>query len=57
MKEFAEKGLEARIEDIAEIAGANRRMAYYYFGSKRGSILRLWKLPISSWSRSSKRLT
>ena len=39
MKEFAEKGLEARIEDIAEIAGANRRMAYYYFGSKEGLYL------------------
>jgi TetR/AcrR family transcriptional regulator len=39
MQEFAAKGLEARIEDIAEIAGANRRMAYYYFGSKEGLYL------------------
>ncbi|MDB5405270.1 MAG: TetR family transcriptional regulator [Rhodospirillales bacterium] len=39
MEEFAAKGLEARIEDIAEIAGANRRMAYYYFGSKEGLYL------------------
>jgi TetR/AcrR family transcriptional regulator len=39
MREFAAKGLDARIEDIAEIAGANRRMAYYYFGSKEGLYL------------------
>lgn len=39
MKEFAAKGLEARIEDIADMAGANRRMAYYYFGSKEGLYL------------------
>ncbi len=40
MKEFAAKGLDAaRIEDIAEQAGANRRMAYYYFGSKEGLYL------------------
>jgi AcrR family transcriptional regulator len=39
MEEFAAKGLDARIEDIAEIAGANRRMAYYYFGSKEGLYL------------------
>lgn len=39
MKEFAAKGLEARIEDIADIAGANRRMAYYYFESKEGLYL------------------
>jgi AcrR family transcriptional regulator len=39
MAEFAAKGLDARIEDIAEMAGANRRMAYYYFGSKEGLYL------------------
>jgi AcrR family transcriptional regulator len=39
MREFAAKGLDARIEDIADIAGANRRMAYYYFGSKEGLYL------------------
>ncbi len=40
MKEFAAKGLDAaRIEDIAALAGANRRMAYYYFGSKEGLYL------------------
>lgn len=40
LKEFAAKGLDAaRIEDIAEQAGANRRMAYYYFGSKEGLYL------------------
>jgi TetR/AcrR family transcriptional regulator len=33
---FAEKGLDASIEDVADAAGANRRMAYYYFGSKEG---------------------
>lgn len=40
MREFAAKGLDAaRIEDIAGMAGANRRMAYYYFGSKEGLYL------------------
>lgn len=40
LKEFAAKGLDAaRIEDIADMAGANRRMAYYYFGSKEGLYL------------------
>jgi TetR/AcrR family transcriptional regulator len=39
LKEFAAKGLEGRVEDIAEMAGANRRMAYYYFGSKEGLFL------------------
>ena len=39
MQEFAAKGLDARIEDIAEMAGANRRMAYWYFGSKEGLYL------------------
>ena len=39
MEEFAAKGLDARIEDITEMAGANRRMAYYYFGSKEGLYL------------------
>src|SRR3974390_1681015 len=40
MQEFAAKGLDAaRIEDIADQAGANRRMAYYYFGSKEGLYL------------------
>jgi AcrR family transcriptional regulator len=37
--EFAAKGLDARIEDIADMANANRRMAYYYFGSKEGLYL------------------
>ena len=40
LMEFAAKGLDAaRIEDIADQAGANRRMAYYYFGSKEGLYL------------------
>lgn len=39
ISEFAAKGLEARIEDIADMANANRRMAYYYFGSKEGLYL------------------
>ncbi|MDF2116026.1 TetR family transcriptional regulator [Roseiarcaceae bacterium H3SJ34-1] len=39
ISEFAARGLEARIEDIADIANANRRMAYYYFGSKEGLYL------------------
>jgi AcrR family transcriptional regulator len=39
MQEFAAKGLDARIDDIVEMAGANRRMAYYYFGSKEGLYL------------------
>jgi AcrR family transcriptional regulator len=33
--EFAEKGLAgARVDAIAEQSGANKRMLYYYFGSK-----------------------
>src|ERR1700750_3430024 len=33
--EFASKGLAgARVDVIAEQAGANKRMLYYYFGSK-----------------------
>jgi TetR/AcrR family transcriptional regulator len=33
--EFAEKGLAgARVDTIAEQSGANKRMLYYYFGSK-----------------------
>ena len=39
MEEFAAKGLDARVEDIADKAGANRRMAYYYFTSKEGLYL------------------
>ncbi len=39
MQEFAEKGLDARIEDISDASGTNRRMAYYYFGSKEGLYL------------------
>jgi AcrR family transcriptional regulator len=40
MDEFAARGLpDARIEDIALRAGANRRMIYYYFGSKDGLYL------------------
>jgi AcrR family transcriptional regulator len=39
-EEFAARGLkDARIEDVAERAGANRRMIYYYFGSKDGLYL------------------
>ncbi len=39
-EEFAARGLkEARVEDVAERAGANRRMIYYYFGSKHGLYL------------------
>ena len=35
--EFADKGLAgARVDTIAEQAGANKRMLYYYFGSKEG---------------------
>src|SRR6201999_1068343 len=33
--EFAHKGLAgARVDAIAEASGANKRMIYYYFGSK-----------------------
>jgi len=39
MEEFAAKGLDGRVEDIAELAGANRRMVYFYFGSKEGLYL------------------
>ena len=39
-EEFAARGLpDARIEDVAARAGANRRMIYYYFGSKEGLYL------------------
>ncbi len=42
MEEFAARGLpEARIEDVAMRAGANRRMIYYYFKSKEGLYLLL----------------
>ncbi|MFI5014954.1 MAG: TetR/AcrR family transcriptional regulator [Hyphomicrobiales bacterium] len=35
--EFAQKGLAgARVDAIAEASGANKRMIYYYFGSKEG---------------------
>ncbi|MGX1101373.1 TetR/AcrR family transcriptional regulator [Amorphus sp. MBR-141] len=38
--EFGARGLDAaRIEDIAAQAETNRRMAYYYFGSKEGLYL------------------
>jgi len=40
MEEFAARGLpDARIEDVALRAGANRRMIYYYFGNKEGLYL------------------
>ena len=39
MQEFADKGLDARVEDISDAVGTNRRMAYYYFGSKEGLYL------------------
>jgi AcrR family transcriptional regulator len=33
--EFAERGLAgARVDNIAEVAGANKRMLYYYFNNK-----------------------
>jgi AcrR family transcriptional regulator len=39
-EEFASKGLAgARVDVIAEQAGANKRMLYYYFGSKDGLYL------------------
>lgn len=38
--EFAHKGLAgARVDVIADRAGANKRMLYYYFGSKEGLYL------------------
>ena len=40
MGEFAERGLGgARIDGIAERAGVNKRLIYYYFGSKEGLFL------------------
>jgi TetR/AcrR family transcriptional regulator len=39
MQEFAEKGLHARLEDISDASGANRRMACYYFGGKEALYL------------------
>lgn len=39
-EEFAEKGLAgARVDAIAEQSGANKRMLYYYFGSKENLYL------------------
>src|SRR5215468_512875 len=38
--EFADKGLAgARVDVIADRASANKRMLYYYFGSKEGLYL------------------
>ena len=35
LSEFSKRGLpDARIDDIAAASGANKRMIYYYFGSK-----------------------
>jgi AcrR family transcriptional regulator len=35
LNEFSRRGLpDARIDDIAALSGANKRMIYYYFGSK-----------------------
>jgi AcrR family transcriptional regulator len=35
LSQFARKGLDgARVEEIAKLAGAAKRMIYYYFGSK-----------------------
>ena len=39
MQEFADKGLDARVEDISDAVGTNRRMAYSSFGSKEGLYL------------------
>jgi AcrR family transcriptional regulator len=37
LSQFAQKGLDgARVEEIAQLAGAAKRMIYYYFGSKEG---------------------
>lgn len=39
-EEFAEKGLQgARVDQIAERAGVNKRMLYYYFGQKNDLFL------------------
>src|SRR6201997_27408 len=39
-EEFADKGLAgARVDAIAEQSGANKRMLYYYFGSKENLYL------------------
>lgn len=38
--EFADKGYgSARVDNIAQIAGANKRMLYHYFGNKEGLYL------------------
>src|ERR687888_919087 len=40
MAEFASKGLGgARVDEIAERAGANKRMLYHYFGNKEDLFL------------------
>jgi AcrR family transcriptional regulator len=41
MEEFSDRGLGgARMESIAERAGVNKRLIYYYFGSKEALFLR-----------------
>jgi AcrR family transcriptional regulator len=41
-EEFAEHGLEgARVDRIAERAGANKRMLYHYFGNKEALYVRI----------------
>ena len=39
LSEFSERGLPAASTDgIADRCGVNKRMIYYYFGSKRGAL-------------------
>ena len=48
-REFARAGLGgARVDRIAERAGANKRMLYYYFGSKEGLFLAVMEASYAS---------
>ena len=51
--EFAENGLSgARVDRIAEIAGANKRMIYYYFDSKEALYLAVLENAYAAMRRS-----
>ena len=53
LTEFSERGLpEASTDAIAERCGVNKRMIYYYFGSKEGLYLSALESVFENWSRS-----
>jgi len=55
--EFARKGLAgARVDVIAEQAGANKRMLYYYYGSKEGLYLAVLERAYSAMRQAEREL-